>query len=157
MIFFSFGSLVTCSRIKEVLSCGVSEQGIPKQVQELVFKLVQHFEGEHHHQWRRKRGKVQRHVVVLESGWSWYLEGVQGQGQGLALLEGQQVRHSPEACQGVEVVVVDQDRPERVEGVQGERRHFSFLEGERLRGWAVIFPAYISYSVFPMTNMYFDL
>ena len=92
-------------------------------------------------QQRRRRicGEVQRQVVVLVQGRPEDVEEVQGQGQGLQVLEKAQVRQADEAGQGVEMVVVDEEGPQGVEAVQGEGEGLVVLEGQRLRLWKVGF------------------
>ena len=76
-------------------------------------------------------------MVVLERVGPIEMEAVQGEGQGLRLLEGQQVREADQGGQGLQVVVVDVVWAQGLEGVQGEGRGLFFLEGQRLRLWTV--------------------
>ena len=90
------------------------EQEVPRSPQAVVVlsvvKLIE--------LWRS--GGVQRRVVVLERGGAVAVEGVQGEGQGLGVLEEAQMRQAQQAGQGVQVVVVDDGGTQGVEGVQGE-------------------------------------
>ena len=111
-------------------------QEVPLPFQELVIiKLV---ERRRVVLWRVSvSGAVQRRVVVLERVRQSHLETVQGEGQGLCFLEGEQVREAEQAGQGVQVVVVDEGGARSVEAVQGEGQGVVVLEGQRLRCWTV--------------------
>ena len=62
---------------------------------------------------------------------------MQGERQGIYLLEREQMWGTEQAGQGVQVVVVDDGGTQGVEGVQGEGGGVWVLEGQRLRLWAV--------------------
>ncbi len=82
-----------------------SPQGVSQEVPRVV------------HQARRGE-EVLQPVVVRQQQGKGRLAEVQGEGRQVALLEGEEVRHSQEARVRVEVVVVDQGRPQDVETVQ---------------------------------------
>ena len=82
----------------------------------------------------KQREALLAEVVVLDGRGAEHLEEVQGQGLGVEVLDGQQVRGSGEAGEGQQVVVVDEEGAGCMEAVRGERGGLVVLEGQRLRG-----------------------
>ena len=76
---------------------------------------------------------VQQQVVVLEQVRPQDVEALQGEGQGLVLLDQAQVRQPCQASQGLQVVVVDEVGTGYVEAVQEQGEELVVLEGQQLR------------------------
>ena len=91
----------------------------------------------------KQREALLAEVVVLDGRGAEHLEEVQGQGLGVEVLGGQQVRGSGEAGEGQQVVVVDEEGAGCMEAVRGERGGLVVLEGQRLRCWQVVYSIFL--------------